>query len=402
MSRYRVGDEPVPGYRLTELIGRGISGEVWSATGPGRVPVALKILAVGSGSGQRELDALAVARQWRHPNLVPILGLWLRDTAGHVLTGGAPSEPMEESLRLPRFDTPTELIVAMGLGETSVARRAAQARATGGIPVPEVLRYLEGAARAIDFLNGPTGAGAKAGPHCNINPENLLIVAGEVQVSDAGLVRALGGGVRMLTGTAPPVYAAPELLHNLPGPQTDLYALAIVYFELRTGRLPFERDNARAAHLSGTLDLSPLPPGERAVIERATSAQPARRYPNAGAMLEALKAACGAGPTLRLADEPPDVPPVGARRPRVQRDQTLGYPQLPDTYPAVPAKPEPAVSTWAEEVDEPVKQAPAPQLRWLWTVLGALLFLVGGIAVGYLVFAARAPAPSPPTPNSAP
>jgi hypothetical protein len=35
------GAEPVPGYRLVAVLGAGAFGQVWKATGPGNMPVAL-------------------------------------------------------------------------------------------------------------------------------------------------------------------------------------------------------------------------------------------------------------------------------------------------------------------------------------------------------------------------
>ena len=50
---YRPGDFPVPGYRLVESLGRGNFGEVWKASAPGGMEVALKIINLSGAKGKR-------------------------------------------------------------------------------------------------------------------------------------------------------------------------------------------------------------------------------------------------------------------------------------------------------------------------------------------------------------
>ena len=81
-GRYCVGSEPVPGYVLTEFLGRGQFGDVWKATGPGENDVALKIIDLTGGEGSRELAALQQIKSVHHPNLMPIFASWLKDADG--------------------------------------------------------------------------------------------------------------------------------------------------------------------------------------------------------------------------------------------------------------------------------------------------------------------------------
>ena len=119
MQQYRPGDRPVPGYVLVEELGRGRLGEVWKASGPGRIEAALKIVRLGSGQGFNEFRALQRYRRLNHPNLVALLGLWLKDDQGRLF------DSLDESVA-PFL--PTELIVARGLGRRTCATACASAR----------------------------------------------------------------------------------------------------------------------------------------------------------------------------------------------------------------------------------------------------------------------------------
>ena len=93
-----------------------------------------------------------------------------------------------------------------------------------------------------------------------------MIVGGAAQVCDFGLARSLAAD-RTNTAAASIAYAAPEcLIEGKPSATTDQYALAITYFELKTGRLPVRRRDAvgpiMEAKSGGSLDFSPLPEAE--------------------------------------------------------------------------------------------------------------------------------------------
>ena len=81
----KVGDQPVPGYRLDSFLGRGQFGEVWRATSPGGAQVALKFLDLRDQQGLKELRAVQQIKTIRHPHLASVIALWLRNSAGQVL-----------------------------------------------------------------------------------------------------------------------------------------------------------------------------------------------------------------------------------------------------------------------------------------------------------------------------
>ena len=321
---YTQGDSPIPGYRLIKFLGRGGFGEVWKATAPGGLEVAMKFINLSGKPGQKELRSLQVVRQLRHPNLIPVTAYWLRDEEGHVLPDPVEQEMLQKSstgkdvhstnkildtmvgmpdtLTTPSYGRPSELIIAMGLADTSLFDRLQECQRKGlpGLPQDELMGYMEDAAKAIDYLNSPTHkfmgeSEPMSVQHCDIKPHNILIISGAAQVCDFGLARVMGDVQNSSAAAGTIAYAAPECIkEGKPSSTTDQYSLAISYLELKTGALPYDSETwmeVLAAVQDGNLNLSKLPPAEQAIIKRATAHDPADRFATCVAMVQALRRA---------------------------------------------------------------------------------------------------------------
>lgn len=299
---YKQGDEPVPGYRLTRFLGRGGFGEVWHSTAPGGTEVGFKIIDLSERTGLKEWRAVQRVKKIRHPNLTPILALWLRDKDGNLLEE-VDVDPASDSRH-----RPTEMYFAMGLGDKSLLDRLKECKDQGlsGIPVAELLNYIEDAARALDHLNSPRhdlGNGPVAIQHCDVKPQNILVVGDAAQVCDFGLARVLGDNRSTTNAAVTLAFAAPEMLEEgKPSNATDQYSLAMTYFYLRTGTLPFSRNDANSVileALEGRIDLSRLNSAEQQVIRQALARKPASRFATCLDMARELRRAVEQATTIR-------------------------------------------------------------------------------------------------------
>jgi serine/threonine protein kinase len=309
---------PPPDYTIQAFIGEGGFGSVWKGEGAG-IPCALKFIPLTSKVFAAELRAILKMRGVQDPNLVPLRGIWLRDRAGNVIKEGA--SPLSAA---------TELVIAMGLGtgtlDTVLKKYRDPERNQAGIPVEELLKYMEQAAAAIDFLNSPVhdlGGGSKTAIyHCDIKPLNILttshVAGGGIWVCDFGIARfrRQEGGANVSVADhrlgLSPAYAPPELIQRKDDTftsedykNTDQYSLAITYYQLRKDDLPFASDDAQsdftmmAAHMDGRLDFSGVSDAEQAVLKHATAKRQSERFPSAVEMVRALRDAV---PQRRRAD----------------------------------------------------------------------------------------------------
>jgi len=183
---------------------------------------------------------------------------------------------------------------------------------TGPPAAGEALSWLEQAAAALD------AAHRRGVVHRDVKPGNLLLDGeGALRVADFGIASAPGMESLTMTGTVLGTagYLSPEQAQGeRASPASDRYALAVVAFELLTGRRPFESDSPTAeagAHVQAPIPsvsaLSDLPSELDPVFERALAKDPPQRFETAADFVAALRQAlaAGAGTTRRLAPTRP-------------------------------------------------------------------------------------------------
>jgi pSer/pThr/pTyr-binding forkhead associated (FHA) protein len=263
------GVEPIPGYCLSQRLGRGGYGEVWRAYAPGGFQVALKFVPLQNACGAVELRALDLIRDIRHPNLLVTFASW-------QIEGW--------------------LIIAMELADRTLMDRLREVRDQGqiGIPRDELLDYFQEAARGIDFLNEPRmmpgGTQRFAVQHRDIKPQNILLVGNGVKVADFGLARLMSQVETGHSGGMTPTYAAPEFFRGQTASTSDQYCFAVTYCKARGGCTPFEGtlSEIMAGHLNQAPDLRMIPPAEQQVVARALSKEPKDRWPSCRAFVDAL------------------------------------------------------------------------------------------------------------------
>lgn len=266
------GAEPIPGYRLVEPLGEGGYGAVWRAVAPGGVHVAMKFLRVDQAKIETELRALQSISAIRHPHL---LDIHFAKRAG------------------------AQIVIATSLCDRSLFDRFEECQRNGrrGIPLSELLQYMQETARAIDFLNQPTHRAADGSEfgvqHRDIKPQNIFLVGGSVKVADFGLAKVLESSVASHSGAMTPYYAAPEMFDAKVSSSSDQYSLAVTYCKLRGGGLPFSGSPTEV--LMGVLtkppNLDPIPENERPAVERALAKTPGQRWPSCQEFVGALHSA---------------------------------------------------------------------------------------------------------------
>ncbi len=221
---------------------------------------------------QRELDVTALLQ---HPHILPVLTTGARDDLLWYVMPYVEGESLRHRLLC-----------------------------DGRLPIEAVTGIL------MDLLGALQYAHARGVIHRDIKPENILLSNGVAVLADFGIAAVHDEVVRQTTrltlaGTTlgTPGYMSPEQAAGDPGldARSDLYALAVVGYEMLTGQPPFDGPTPQAivaAHLTTT----PPPIASRrpetptalaAALTRALAKAPAERFRDAAEFRAAITARPG-------------------------------------------------------------------------------------------------------------
>jgi len=254
-------------YEIGERIGEGGMAYVYRGMDQEqRRMVAVKVL-----SARLVADPEAVARLKREAELTMRLD---HPNVCHLLALGS-----DRGLHY--------LVMPLLMGESLNTRLEIE----GTLDPPQVVRILR------DLAAGLQHAHDNGVLHRDLKPENVMLVpetAGErAIVMDFGLAKPteVGDEVRKLTATGvvlgTPEFMSPEQIRGQPlDPRSDQYALALLAFELLTGKLPFQGGSSQETMLHRLSDppqrlrelRSDAPPPLDEALARAMSRTPAERF----------------------------------------------------------------------------------------------------------------------------
>jgi serine/threonine protein kinase len=189
------------------------------------------------------------------------------------------------------------------------------------VPRALALRWLHEAADALDCAHGHDVV------HRDVKPANLLIdERGRLAVGDFGIATVAAEASLTQTGQVlgTAAYISPEQARGQAATDaSDRYALAVVAFELLTGRRPFTADHPAAqarAHVeesvpSASAAATGLPPRVDRVLATGMAKDPAERPATAADFMDALEVALD-GESLAAGPPTAVTAPVAAATPR--------------------------------------------------------------------------------------
>lgn len=250
-------------YALLSELGRGATAVVYLAEDTfNNRKVAIKLQVKDESAGPEEarrfeklfLNEAAMFGKLSHPNIVAVYDAVVEGEQQYIVmewVGGG---------SLKKFCTETNLL-----------------------PVRQAVLVIFKACRALDyaFQNGVI--------HRDIKAANILLSdRDEIKISDFGTAQISQAMHTQIDGfVGSPAYMAPEQINEEPpSVQTDIYSLGVTFYELLTGRLPYQGTNT-VSMINKILNEDPtpirsirpdLPEPIVKIVEKAMAKEPAKRY----------------------------------------------------------------------------------------------------------------------------
>ena len=245
----------IPGYRIIRKINQGGMSTVYLAIqiSVGRI-VALKVMNPSLTSdpafSERFQREATIVGQLSHPNIVAIYDIGRTEDLNYIAMDYLPGGSVHDKM-------------------------------IKGLTGEEALRITKEIANALDHAHD------KGYIHRDIKPENILFREDNSAVlSDFGVAKGIVGVSRMThvgTVVGTPHYMSPEQTRGQTvDARSDLYSLGVVFYEMLTGSLPYQGEDAvtiALKHISAPIPKLPIQyQSYQKILEKMLAKNPDQRF----------------------------------------------------------------------------------------------------------------------------
>ena len=223
----------IPGYKIEKLLGKGGMARVYLALHEGLDRhVAIKVMSKNlddeddNSYSERFISEARIVASLNHVNIITVYDVGVHDGHNYIAMELVPGENLDDKIK-------------KGLSES------------------ESLIILKQIAAGLDFAH------SKHIIHRDIKPENILFREdGTAILADFGIAKATESTSKMTaTGTVigTPHYMSPEQAQGQEvGSYSDFYSLGVVFYEMLTGKVPYDADSTIAIVFKHITE--PVPP----------------------------------------------------------------------------------------------------------------------------------------------
>jgi len=278
-------------YRITSELAQGGMGAVYRGRHlhlPREVVVKSILLGAFSPTGQTHLKArfrreAFIQSQLDHPNIVRVYEFFAAEDNYYLVMEYVQGMSLRDLLSRQGAPTPAQAVYLLK-------------QALSALDYAYNFSYLD------ESEHRHTGI-----IHRDIKPANMLLdTMGKLKLTDFGIVKVIGeetGLAMTQSGFHPGTveYMSPEqLLGHEIDIRSDIYSLGVTFYEIITGRLPFQRSATGSDWeiRKGHIELEPppileirseVPPQLAAIVMRSLRKNPDDRYQSAAEFLETLQ-----------------------------------------------------------------------------------------------------------------